>query len=426
MSWLNNFYYKLNIKDTLVYFMGLTTKYHFASAIFGFFLFITIISQLFSGIMLSFSLVPECMLIPVIRDEEDLDDLYTDDFFWLHERGVDLIFIISYLHLLRKLYLNIFYFEQEMSWKSGVFSFIIIHVVTFFGLILCCTHLSDVTLSIAANIIHTFFFYFKGKFYWWIFTDKKLNTDTIIRAAYLHYILAFYLFFLGFFHAIDMHYDWKQDVSLDGIETELVWWDESFSNEISSMFDFFVFLFVICLYMYSEPEALSYEIFMWGDVGLVTDVRFYGVAPHWYFRPYMAWLTVCPMHVNGIFGIFLFLFSLYHQPSLSGARARKHLKSPLLVTSSDVYKVIDPNAYSIDISFLSQMLFFVFVMSLLYCSSFLPSGRYYQRVYGNNGMLFSFFYVFFYLIFFNTKKPLWFHNFFYKCNYKTSGLRRFK
>ena len=29
-----------------------------------------------------------------------------------------------------------------------------------------------------------------------------------------------------------------------------------------------------------EPEALSYEIFMWGDIGLVTDVRYYGVAPH--------------------------------------------------------------------------------------------------------------------------------------------------
>jgi len=355
MTWIKDGYYKINIKNLALYFSGLTTKYHFGSAIFGFFLFITIISQLFSGIMLSFSLVPECMLIPVVRDEEDLDDLYTDDFFWLHERGVDFIFIISYLHMLRKLYLNIFYFEQEFAWKSGAFSFIIIHVVTFFGLILCCTHLSDVTLSIAANIMHTFLFYFKSKFYWWLFTDKKLNTDTIIRAAYL---LAFYLFFLGFFHAIDMHYDWKQDYSNDGIDNELLWWDESFSNELSSMFDFCVFMFFICLYMYSEPEALSYEIFMWGDIGLVTDVRFYGVAPHWYFRPYMAWLTVCPMHVTGIFGIILFMFSLYHQPSLSGARSRKHLKQIGFINSKYNYKFIDPNSFSVDVSFLSQCFFF--------------------------------------------------------------------
>jgi hypothetical protein len=31
--------------------------------------------------MVSFSLIPEPMLIPIVRDEEDLEDLYTDDFF---------------------------------------------------------------------------------------------------------------------------------------------------------------------------------------------------------------------------------------------------------------------------------------------------------------------------------------------------------
>jgi hypothetical protein len=59
----------------------LSSKYHFISAILGFFIVLTIVSQLLSGIVLSFSLLPECMLIPIIRDEEDLEDLYTDDFF---------------------------------------------------------------------------------------------------------------------------------------------------------------------------------------------------------------------------------------------------------------------------------------------------------------------------------------------------------
>ena len=33
------------------------------------------------------------MIVPIVRNEEDLEDLYIDDFFWMHERGVDLIFI---------------------------------------------------------------------------------------------------------------------------------------------------------------------------------------------------------------------------------------------------------------------------------------------------------------------------------------------
>ena len=256
--------------------------------------FLTITSQLVSGTMLSFSLVTEPMIIPIARDEEDLEDMYTDDFFWLHERGVDLVFIFSWLHLFRKLYLNNLEYEHESTWKSGVFSFLVFQVVTFLGLVLCCTHLSEITLTIAANIMHTFFLFY-GKVYWWIFTDKQLNSDTTIRLAYAHYVSAFYLFYIGFIHSVDMHYDWKNEASIDGLQQEMSWWDEAFLNEIQTFFLLIAFFSLLCIYLYPTPESLSYEIFMWGDIGMITDVRFYGVAPHWYFRPFMAWLIVCKL-----------------------------------------------------------------------------------------------------------------------------------
>jgi hypothetical protein len=39
------------------------------------------ILQIVSGIALALSLVPEVMLIPSSRDEEDADAIFTDDFF---------------------------------------------------------------------------------------------------------------------------------------------------------------------------------------------------------------------------------------------------------------------------------------------------------------------------------------------------------
>jgi len=54
--------------------------------------------------------------------------------------------------------------------------------------------------------MHTFFL-FKGKVYWWIFTDKTLNSDTLIRLAYAHYLSAFYMFYLAILHGLDLHYD---------------------------------------------------------------------------------------------------------------------------------------------------------------------------------------------------------------------------
>ena len=302
----------MSIQNIYYYFAVLSVSFHDLHSLFGFFVFLIVASQIVSGTMLAFSLVPEPMIVPMVRNEEDIEDLYTDDFFWLHERGVDLIFIFTYFHLFRKLYLNVFEYENESAWKSGVFTFLIFQVVVFFGLVLCCTHLSEITLTIAANIFHTFFM-FKGKFYWWIFTDKQLNTDTFIRLAYGHYLAAFYMGYLGLVHGIDMHYDWKNETSFDGIDAEMVWWDEALSSELSHMLDVVVIVAVVCWFMYPDPEALSYEIFMWGDTGLVTDVRFYGVAPHWYFRPFMAWLIACPYHKTGIFGLlFFFLYFLYN------------------------------------------------------------------------------------------------------------------
>jgi hypothetical protein len=54
---------------------------HEIFSLFGFFTFITLFFQLLSGIMLAFSLVPESMLVAMVRDEEDTEDLYIDDFF---------------------------------------------------------------------------------------------------------------------------------------------------------------------------------------------------------------------------------------------------------------------------------------------------------------------------------------------------------
>jgi len=49
--------------------------------LFGFFTFLIVGNQVISGIMLAFSLIPEPMIVPMVREEEDIEDLYIDDFF---------------------------------------------------------------------------------------------------------------------------------------------------------------------------------------------------------------------------------------------------------------------------------------------------------------------------------------------------------
>jgi hypothetical protein len=318
--------------------------------------------------------------------------------------------------------------EQEYSWKTGIFSFLIIQVTIFAGLVLCTTHLSEITLVIAANALHTFFL-FIGKPYWWFFTDKLLNTDTMIRLMYLHYVIAFFLLYLGLMHGVDMHYDWKSKGMFSGIKQQLNWWDEALSNELGILLNFLVILGCICEFLYSDPEALSYEIFMWGDIGMVTDVRFYGVAPHWYFRPYMAWLIACPYHYIGIFGLVFFFVVLYFQVSLFSSSELENLKYSnqlyslyyqllLFILNHKLFntfiskKYIEKrlknlylksfnhwNTINYDISLQWLLSFGIFLVAILYTLSFLPYGRFYNKIGGNIALLFSYFYIFSFLTF---------------------------
>ena len=74
-------YMTLSVSNIITYFGTLNVSFHDVLSLFGFFTFLIIANQLLSGIMLSFSLVPESMIIPLVREEEDLEDLYIDDFF---------------------------------------------------------------------------------------------------------------------------------------------------------------------------------------------------------------------------------------------------------------------------------------------------------------------------------------------------------
>ena len=388
----------------------LSVSFHDIASLFGFMIFAVILSQLVSGTMLSFSLIPEAMYIPLVRDEEDLEDLFSDDFFWLHERGVDFIFIFSYLHLFRKMYLRLFDYENEASWRSGMFIFLIFQVVVFLGLVLCCTHLSEITLTIAANIMHTAFGFY-GKPYWWIFTDKQLNTDTLVRLSYAHYLSAFFLTYLAILHSIDMHYDWKTETTNDGLCIDLTWWNEVLLSEIGATIEVLLIFFVISLFLFEEPEALSYEYFMWGDIGIVNDIRFYGVAPHWYFRPFMAWLIVCPHHKTGIFGLLFLFVALLFQPNIHGVDdSEGRDESTTLIWYLFFKKKTLPtnSANCMSLHSYQQLLYTWFFMCALYTTSFLPYGRFYNRLGGNIAMLYSYMFVFIYLSCPWLRHPTWY------------------
>jgi hypothetical protein len=79
--WSYGSYMNVSVGNLIKLFSTLSVSFHDINSLLGFFTFLTIFANLVSGTMLSFSLIPEPMFVPVVRNEEDLEDLYTDDFF---------------------------------------------------------------------------------------------------------------------------------------------------------------------------------------------------------------------------------------------------------------------------------------------------------------------------------------------------------
>lgn len=339
-----------------------------------------------------------------------MEELYYDDIFHLHERGVDFVFVLLYLHILKKLYLKSYLSDSSISWKSGSILFLLTHGIIFFGLVLCCTHLSDITLKIAANIMQTFFFKY-GNVSYILFTNHTITTDSLIRMMYIHYILAIAIWCLILIHLRMMHYTYRKDNYSIYLLYNNNWFSEIFFLEVIFIFLSFSIFITIYLFFYKDlNEPLSYEIFMWGDIGFVTEIRFLSVAPHWYFKAYMGWLLFCPHHYLGIFGLVSFMVIFYFHTELFNFIFNK-LKN--------LYKV------SLDLtSFWGLIFFWIFFLNLVYTLSYLPCGKYFTFVKGNEATTFAYIFIFFYWFLpiefyvklITYKKLFWFFSFLKKEN----------
>lgn len=369
------------IKFFFTYFYNMTTGFYSFKSIVGALLFFIIIAQCLTGFFLSIAYVPDSLLYPISRDFDDMEDLFADDILWMHERGVDLIFIFVFLHVFRKLFL-INNYAQFNTWSTGAFLFILIHISVFFGLSLCCTHLSDITMTIAANLIYSILFKINN-ITWFLFTDSTLNLDVLMRLSILHYLVSFFLLVFSFLHLIDMHYDWKDLNYFSGSIFNIIWSSNVVKFEFYNFFLFFLFIYLYAFFCFDLNEPTSYELFTWGDVGIVNDIRFLGVSPHWYFRAYMSWLLVCPHHYIGLFGLIFFIICLSLQ---------NWLKKSIYMYFNNYNKF-----YSVNFNVYYVVFYVFFLLSICYTFSMLPYGKFYNRLYGNFFLLFSYFFIYIYI-----------------------------
>ena len=136
---------------------------------------------------------------------------------------------------------------------------------------------------------------------------------------------------------------------------------------------------------------------MWSDIGMFIYIKFFGVAPHWYFRSYMAWLIICSHHYLWVFGFITYFVLLFLQPNLkinSGCLSTKEYLYYKRVGLTPIIKT-----YLFTIELLYNYLFLFFITLLLYTNTYLPYGRFYHHIGSNFITTIFFIYIYFYLVF---------------------------
>lgn len=352
-------------------------------------LVIAIVSQLLSGFYLGWYYIPEPGLVVELREEMFNDTRFGMEVFYMHVRGVDVIFVLSYLHILKKLYLKNYITSESDGWILGGYAFFWFHYVVALGICLSGTHLSDLTLTIVANIYWSLLNNIY-KTYYVIFTNKHLNTDQLTRLMILHYFTPWYYLYLIQLHVLFCHESWDSDsgesVYEDKSAPYVSWFFDAFLKEIQDAWYWVVLVFFYFWFHHFSPFSVNYFFFERWNIAENDEIRFYGVAPHWYFRPLMGLLVIAPTHYEGLMWMGLFFLLLTFTPVIYNFYNNSDKNIPIIPMQN---------------SLVQTFLFIFFMMSIFIVASMLPCGRYYYEpeggYVGNPWVKLSFQYIYLYL-----------------------------
>lgn len=360
-----------------------------ASSILGFLLLITIALQLLSGFFLAWYYIPETGLVIELREEMFEETRFGYEVFSMHVKGVDVIFFLSYLHIVKKLYLKNYVSTEADGWILGGYAFLWFHYVVGLGICLSATHLSDLTLTIAANVFWSLTDNLHKTFYIF-FTNKHLNVDQLVRLMLFHYFAPWYYIYLVKLHVMFCHEAWDSDSSISTYEDKsnswISWFYDGLAKELQDSWYLLVWVFSYFFHHHYDIDANAYFFFERWNIAELDEIRFYGVSPHWYFKPLMGLLTIAPTHYEGLSLIGLFFILLTLSPVMHNLYNASHDNVTVLPMKS---------------SRIQTFFFFLFMISLYTTASLLPCGRYYYEpeggYVGNTPLKWSYQYIYFYL-----------------------------
>jgi hypothetical protein len=206
----------------------------------------------------------------------------------------------------------------------------------------------------------------------------------------LHYITPWYYLYLVKLHIMFCHEGWDSDSEKGTYEDKstswITWFYDAFWKEVQDSWNIIIWVYAYFFYHHVLIEAVAYYFFERWNIAELDEMRFYGVAPHWYFKPYMGLLTIAPTHFEGVMWFALFFVTLTFTPVFHNFYNSPE-KNIAVIPTKD--------------SKIQSFFFIVFLFALFTTASMLPCGRYYYDpeggYVGNTWVKWSYQYIYLYL-----------------------------
>jgi hypothetical protein len=106
-------------------------------------------------------------------------------------------------------------------------------------------------------------------------------------------------------HVWFCHESWDSDSGENTYEdktgTYASWFYDAMLKEFQDGWYWVMYIFIYFALHHFNAATVNYFFFERWNIAEMDEIRYYGVAPHWYFRPLMGMLIVCPTHYEGVF-----------------------------------------------------------------------------------------------------------------------------
>ena len=265
----------------------------------GFFLGITIIIQIITGIFLG------------LHYTSDLNSAYSSLFFfireiyygwclrYLHSSGASFVFLFLFLHLGRAISYGS-YFYNPNTWFSGILLFFFLMATAFMGYVLPFGQMSFWGATVITNLLSPFPCLIE-----WVSGGHYVYNPTLKRFFLFHFQFPFLLCGFRILHLFYLHFLSSNNPLRNSTNNKIPFFPFIFLK------DFFGFILILCLYLlqthfgissFSHPDN-ALEV-----CGLLTPLH---IVPEWYFLCQYAMLKAVPNKNAGFIILLTSIFTFF-------------------------------------------------------------------------------------------------------------------